>query len=616
MKRILLALLLASLTKAQNALWIDLSGDWRVLLNQDRPEFASPDFDDSAWSTLRLPVGRGRWPPGGWVETGWLRKKIELPEGTDRTQLALTLGAIQRGYEVYINGTLAASTIQPPSLRLIFRPMTFALPPVETRVVVVAVRLGSSQTMHPLWRIPDRGPYQLTYRANAPQNIEGQAIDRHKIEIAPVLGFAVFFIGIAALSFLGWLGDRKRKELLWFSLFGIGRMAELLFLFQLLTPWSHPFSPALESAQYLNDGILFPIFGEVVLRSLGVRARWPRWALWLGWAEAPIAFVVGWERANSFKFTNFWCICLTLGVILWKWRPRPGRRYTGAEHAVRAALILPVLENLDFWYGQITRFESLPGVFLWHGYYWNTYDVFQLPVCALILALLIRSAIADRQEQQRLAGELEAARIVQQLLLQGADLRRPGLTLDAVYQPAQEVGGDFYYVLDGQTIVLGDVSGKGLKAAMLVSLLVGVLRITPERAPAKVLAALNSALAGQMQGGFVTGCAAQIGVNGGIVIANAGHPAPYLDGTEVDLPPGLPLGIDSSAAYAECELTLRGQLTLVSDGVAEAANAKGELFGFDRAREISAKSATTIAEAARAWGQNDDITVVTVRRSA
>ncbi|HLK65736.1 MAG TPA: PP2C family protein-serine/threonine phosphatase [Bryobacteraceae bacterium] len=623
MKRIASTLLLAlflvpSAALGQNALWIDLSGDWRILVNQDQPEFASPDFDDSAWPTVGLPAGE-RFPNGLLVHSGWMRKKIELPQETDRSNLALTVGTIQLQYEIYINGKRAGASpsAQSDTEAQISRPLSFPLPRFETRALLIAIRLQSGRSMHPLWRIPDRGPYLLTYRINAPLNAGVQAIDRHKVEIAPLFGLAVFFLGIAALSFLGWMGDRKRKELWWFSLVGIGRMGELLSLFQLLTPWSHPFSPRLVILNYLNNGFLFPSFGEVVLRALGVRARWPRWALWLGWAEAPIAYLVGWHRSDSFKITNYWCTCLTLGIILWEWRPRPNRRFTWGEHAIRGALIVPVLQNLDYWSGQVLRTPTLlPGVFFWRGYCWDPYDVFQLPVCVLILALLIRSAIVDRQEQQRLTRELEAARIVQQLLLQGSDLRQPGLVLDAVYQPAQEVGGDFYYVLDGQTIVLGDVSGKGLKAAMLVSMLVGVLRNTPERAPAKVLAALNSALAGQTQGGFVTCCAAQIGVNGGIVIANAGHPMPYLDGIEADLPPGLPLGVDASAVYGECELPLSRQMTLVSDGVIEATNARGELFGFERAREISAKSAATIAETARVWGQNDDITAVTIRRTA
>jgi serine phosphatase RsbU (regulator of sigma subunit) len=69
-------------------------------------------------------------------------------------------------------------------------------------------------------------------------------------------------------------------------------------------------------------------------------------------------------------------------------------------------------------------------------------------------------------------------------------------------------------------------------------------------------------------------------------------------------------------AYSEFRTAPAEVITLVSDGVLEAANTRGELFGFDRTREMSMKSSQEIAEAARAWGQNDDITVVTVQRRA
>ncbi len=80
---------------------------------------------------------------------------------------------------------------------------------------------------------------------------------------------------------------------------------------------------------------------------------------------------------------------------------------------------------------------------------------------------------------------------------------------------------------------------------------------------------------------------------------------------------GMPLGIVAHAEFEESRIPLAHgqQLTLVSDGVVEAENAQRELFGFERTREISTKSAREIAEAAKAWGQNDDITVVTVRRA-
>ena len=94
--------------------------------------------------------------------------------------------------------------------------------------------------------------------------------------------------------------------------------------------------------------------------------------------------------------------------------------------------------------------------------------------------------------------------------------------------------------------------------------------------------------------------------------------AALADGVEAQLAPGLPLGLDSDAIYEERRFVLQpgGQLALISDGVAEAANGGRELFGFERAAAISKEPAAHIAQEARAWGQNDDITVVNVRRTA
>jgi serine phosphatase RsbU (regulator of sigma subunit) len=148
---------------------------------------------------------------------------------------------------------------------------------------------------------------------------------------------------------------------------------------------------------------------------------------------------------------------------------------------------------------------------------------------------------------------------------------------------------------------------------MLASVALGALRHSETASPGKLLQGLNKALHGQTGGGFVTCCAVLLRADGQIVVANAGHPAPYVDGREFEVESGLPLGVVSEATYEE-SVSQGTRITLVSDGVVEAENAQRQLFGFDRTREISMKPAQEMAEAAKAWGQNDDITVVTVRR--
>jgi serine phosphatase RsbU (regulator of sigma subunit) len=238
---------------------------------------------------------------------------------------------------------------------------------------------------------------------------------------------------------------------------------------------------------------------------------------------------------------------------------------------------------------------------------------------ALLVFLIRRFALA-RQREERLAGEFEAARQVQLVLLPDTLDQCPGFTVECVYRPAEQVGGDFFQQIgDGQggmTIVVGDVSGKGLSAAMMVSVLVGAIRAEAAHGlnPAEMLSSLNERMMGRSNGGFTTCLAAHITAQGRLTVANAGHLPPYFNGQEISIPGSLPLGIVTPARYLAVALTLTpgDRLTFVSDGVVEAQSKSRELFGFERTRAMSLDPAACIAEGARTFGQSDDITVVTV----
>ena len=151
---------------------------------------------------------------------------------------------------------------------------------------------------------------------------------------------------------------------------------------------------------------------------------------------------------------------------------------------------------------------------------------------------------------------------------------------------------------------------------MNVSMLMGALRRTPERSPAKILESLNRVLTGSES--FTTCQAAWFGANGELVLANAGHLPPYLNSQEITLPGGLPLGVLADVPYEEVRLYLHpgDRILLMSDGVVEARQPSGELFGFDRVHNLTGQSAFYIADAAKAFGQEDDITVLTIQRLA
>jgi serine phosphatase RsbU (regulator of sigma subunit) len=253
---------------------------------------------------------------------------------------------------------------------------------------------------------------------------------------------------------------------------------------------------------------------------------------------------------------------------------------------------------------------------------------------ASLLAVIFYRFIHVSQEEQRSTAEIEAARSVQAMLIPTQLPSNHLFMLESAYLPANGVGGDFFQVLplkdDSMLIVVGDVSGKGLQAAMNASTLVGALRNELSHDPATVLNRLNNVLIGATAEGpdavpgvaagqkttasFATCLCARIYPSGTMTIANAGHLHPYRDGREMELAADLPLGVIPNIQYEQAtfELNVGDRLIFLSDGVVEASNAHGELFGFERTQQVSNESARYIAQTAKRFGQTDDITVVSL----
>jgi serine phosphatase RsbU (regulator of sigma subunit) len=237
-----------------------------------------------------------------------------------------------------------------------------------------------------------------------------------------------------------------------------------------------------------------------------------------------------------------------------------------------------------------------------------------------------REQARERRRQMHIEREMASAHEVQEVLIP-ADLPAiPGFAISSVYKPAAEVGGDFYQVIPlggledkpSALIVLGDVSGKGLKAAMTVSLIVGTVRALAEFTddPAEILTRLNQRLLGRTKGGFATCIALRMEPDGSAVIANAGHLAPYRAGREIDVPGSLPLGLAADVQYESMTIQLGANqiLTLLTDGVLEARGPRGELYGYERLSTLMQAQPTVqqIVDAACSFGQDDDITVLSV----
>ena len=229
------------------------------------------------------------------------------------------------------------------------------------------------------------------------------------------------------------------------------------------------------------------------------------------------------------------------------------------------------------------------------------------------------------REQIELQGELAAAREIQRSILPASMPAIEGLRLDARYVPATSVAGDFYdvLVLDERRcgVLVADVSGHGIPAALVASMVKVAVASQARLAddPAALLAELNAVLLRDVRGGFVT--ATYLYFDGPSVhVANAGHPAPLLvRGSEVrELGTANPLlGRFKGARYAAVAADLqRGdRIVAFTDGITEALNVRGEMFGEERLHE-TLRQGEDIVAAVEAWrarsSDADDLTVVTI----
>jgi len=241
----------------------------------------------------------------------------------------------------------------------------------------------------------------------------------------------------------------------------------------------------------------------------------------------------------------------------------------------------------------------------------------------IITVMLLTRFVRSQRLQEQWKMEIEQARSIQQVLIPEQLPAIKGMRIRSEYHPAREVGGDFFQILPlddhgSALIVVGDVTGKGLQAGMLVSLIVGAIRTAVQQTtdPSQILAMLNDQLT-ERQHSSATCEILRISGNGAVTLSHAGHPPPYLNGTEIHMEGALPLGMIAGVSFPSQSLQLHpgDELTLMSDGIAEAQDSRGQLFGFDRVHQMMKEGATAeeIAAAARKFGQADDITVLQVQ---
>lgn len=255
---------------------------------------------------------------------------------------------------------------------------------------------------------------------------------------------------------------------------------------------------------------------------------------------------------------------------------------------------------------------------------------------ALRVAQLVRQQKEEARRRERLDQELRIARLIQQTLLPRELPQLPGWELAAYYRPAREVGGDFYDFIDlpeGKLgLIMADVTDKGIPAALVMASTRSVLRAAAERivSPGEVLQRVNDQLVPDIPDNMFVTCLYSVldPQARTLRFANAGHGLPFqrTDGGVVELKAtGMPLGLMPDMRYEENEVQLAPGDTVLfqSDGLAEAHNAKREMFGFPRVKQLMADHPggaelidTLVAElenfTADGWEHEDDVTLLSL----
>jgi serine phosphatase RsbU (regulator of sigma subunit)/ketosteroid isomerase-like protein len=259
-----------------------------------------------------------------------------------------------------------------------------------------------------------------------------------------------------------------------------------------------------------------------------------------------------------------------------------------------------------------------------------------------ISAVMEQRLEQERIERERIEQELRVARRIQQASLPKETPTLAGWQISPFYQPAREVGGDFYDFFeleDGRVgVVVGDATGKGIPAALLAEATSNMLRAVAQAldstSPGKVLERVNETLLARIPPNMFVTCFYAIlePESGSLTYANAGHDLPYLhrNGEAEELRArGMPLGLMPGRGYEEKKTILEaGKSALFySDGLVEAHDPKGEMFGFPRLRALVAEHAQErslgdflmeelYSFVGDGWEQEDDITLLTLKRSA
>ncbi len=634
-----------------------LPGPWKFApgdspLQNGAPVWAQPDFDDAHWASLDLAPKSGSVDPAygtpgfvpGWTARGypnlygyaWYRLRVRLTDSGQPLELKMP-NDVDDAYMIYANGRYVGQFGRfSPDYVTIYSARSFSFPLTASKPggeILLAVRFY--MTSGTRFQSPNAGGMHQppVIGLAAPIRLLQQADDdaNQHYYFGTILQ-ALLFLLVMPLPLWAWLKNRKDRTYLWLFLvlacpflrivlLLIGNLASLLAL-----------GPNTLILDVLLGPLTLPLWIMFWWEWFGLQAkRWIPRAAWiitgvemlalLG-LRLPTSEINVVPRSSLPSLNTVSGICLAaLGVLLFVILVEGFRR--DRTEALLTALPLLLVEFGSF-SAYILHTFGIAAIYFVFGLGFSVGQIANilmvLVIGALVARRFLRVQAGEARSREIVALDLEQAQQLQQRVLVPEVLHSPSFAVESEYRPAQTVGGDFFQTLskpDGTLlVVLGDVSGKGISAAMLVAVLVGAIRTRADESfdPATMLTMLNQRLIGRSGGHLATCLAAELRPDGSMRIANAGHLPPYLNGQELDLAGSLPLGAANILEPSSQSITLEpgDRLTFLTDGVVEAMNSRNELFGFDRARVISTQRATAIVEQAQAFGQNDDITVLRI----
>jgi hypothetical protein len=618
-----------------------LDGQWRFQAGDDL-RWADPAFDDSSWPMVSLSSTLSEQGIDTYSGYGWYRLKLQPGQLVQFGNLAAgqSLSALVSSnsvgqLDVFVNGMEAGHT-----KGMTESPAEYQSPPIlvqlntpATGPAVIAIRTwagpGTAISRGLLRRVELGAANDMAERRS-------MAIGRQWNEsvISPLI-VTFLFLCVAVLGGFLYMAQRHHPEYLWLSLLclavALEAAAEAAFGLAVVSSSFYQIFTA------FNGRVFMAITLEFILHFTGAESRKFVRGVQIGFLVLPFVDLLHVELAYQFLSVAAEVLfCGIVTVLLFRaWRR--GRVEAGVM--LLPFFLAATADSADTIFDFATSRHWLPDRFASHYFFLGpiefrtsalAYTVFLGSLIAVILYRFVRIS----QEEQRSTAEISAARSVQALLIPTQLPSNRNFMLESAYLPVNGVGGDFFQVLplkdDSLLIVVGDVSGKGLQAAMNSSTLVGALRNELSHDPATVLNHLNHVLIGAVASPgtavkeldcapcFATCLCARIYPDGTATIANAGHLNPYRDGREISLAGSLPLGVIANTEYEQATFHLnRGdRLVFLSDGVVEATNGEGELFGFERTQQVSNESARYIAQTAQHFGQTDDITVVSLYLSS